>query len=82
MKKVLVYLGIFIAAFIVLSIVFYLIVLCGALFAAFVSWSLPVAYSFSWALFRLVTAFAFVSAFFWSFSKENKEFVEDVMKDL
>lgn len=82
MKKVLVYLGSFIAAFIVLSIVFYLILLCGVLFAAFVSWSLPVVYSFSWALFRLVTAFAFVFTIFWSFSKENKEFVENVMKDL
>lgn len=82
MKKVLVYLGSFIAAFIVLSIAFCLIVFLGALFAAFVSWSLPVAYSFSWALFRLVTAFAFVFAIFWSFSNENKKFIEDVMKDL
>lgn len=48
----------------------------------FVTWSLPPALPFTWTLFRVLCVIAFIISLFWSFSKENKEWVEKVLKDL
>jgi len=80
MKKALIYIGSFIAAFaIMLLFVFALLTLVVG-FISFVAWSLPDISVLGWLHFRILSGIAFLFAALWSFSKENKEFVEETLR--
>jgi hypothetical protein len=78
MKKVLIYIATWILMFIVVAVVFAAMLLL----LSFVTWSWPIASPFTWFVFRLIAAISMIFAIAWSFSKENKEWVDEVMKDL
>jgi hypothetical protein len=82
MKKALVYVTSFIAAWILMFIVVAVVFGTMLLLLSFVTWSWPVASPFTWFVFRLIATISMLFAIMWSFSKENKEWVDGVMKDL
>jgi hypothetical protein len=52
------------------------------LIVSFITWSWPIETPFTWLVFRIIASIAAFFALAWSFSKENKEWVDGVMKDL
>ena len=79
--KSLIYIGSFLATFSItlLSVIMLLALVMG--FISFVTWSLPLASPFTWTTFRILCAVSFAVAMCWSFSKENKQFVEETLKN-
>jgi len=80
MKKALIYIGSFIAAWVVIFIAAPLFLGAIMLFISFITWSWPIASPFTWFVFRLTVAIATIFAITWSFSKENKEFVNNTLE--
>jgi hypothetical protein len=80
MKKALIYIASFIAAWILMFKVIAVIFGVMLLFISFVAWSWPIASPFTWFVFRLIATISMLFAIMWSFSKENKSFVDGVMK--
>jgi hypothetical protein len=80
--KALIYVGSF-AMVLVLSFIGAALLFAVMLaFVSFIAWSLPLASPFTWTVFRIISTIAFIIAVLWSFSKENKQFVEELLKDL
>lgn len=48
---------------------------------SFVAWSFPIVPIFSWGLFRLMCALATIFSLLWLVSSENKQWVEETVKD-
>lgn len=82
MKKALIYIVSFAVALVLSFIVVALLFALVLGFLSFVAWSLPVVSPFNWPVFRIIFAIAFTTSVFWLFSKENKQWVEGVLKDL
>ena len=80
MKKALIYTGSFIAAWMVIFIAAALFLGAIMLFISFITWSWPIASPFEWFVFRLIAAIATIFAISWSFSKENKKFVNETLE--
>jgi hypothetical protein len=82
MNKLLIYVVSFLAAWIFMFIMAVIILGFVILILSFINWSLPLVIPFTWAIFRLLVAIALIFALFWSFSKENKDFVNETLKTL
>jgi hypothetical protein len=82
MNKVLLYLISFVMAFILMLVIFHVVFFVLLAVVSFITWSPPIVFPYNWFIFRLLAAFAVVSSIFWSFSKENKEWVEGVLEDM
>ncbi len=72
MKKALICIGSFIAAWVIFFIAVALFLGAIMLFISFITWSWPIASPFTWFVFRLIAAIAAIFAISWSFSIENK----------
>lgn len=79
--KALIYIGSFIAALVISLLGVFVLLAVVIAFLSFITWSLPLASPFTWSIFRILFAIAFLIALCWSFSKENKQFVEDTLKN-
>jgi len=80
MKKALIYIGSFIAAFIIMILCVFVSLAIVVGFISFVAWSLPDISAFGWLHFRILSGISFLFATLWSFSKENKEFVKETLR--
>jgi len=78
--KALIYIGRFIAAFALMILVFFALLTLVVGFISFITWSLPDISLIGWLQFRIISGIAFLFAALWSFSKENKEFVEETLR--
>jgi hypothetical protein len=80
--KALIYIASFVMALLLSFIGVALLFAVMLAFVSFIAWSLPLASPFTWIVFRIIFGIAFVIALAWSFSKENKEWVEGVLEDI
>ena len=80
MKKALIYIGSFIATFIITLLCIFVLLAIVVGFISFITWSLPDISLIGWLQFRIISGIAFLFATLWSFSKENKEFVEETLR--
>ena len=80
MKKALLYIGSFIVSWVISFTVIALFLGLLVLIVMFIVWSWPVASPFTWGIFRLISGIATIFSIIWSFSKENKQFVNDTLE--
>jgi len=80
MKKALIYIGSFIAAWFIILSAILLFLAVVVMIISFVTWTWPAATLIPWAAIRFLSVLAAISAIFWSFSTENKEFVNSTLK--
>lgn len=80
--KPIVYIASFLLAFFIAFLCVSIILLLMMGFISFAVWSLPVASPLTWGVFRILCIMSFVLSLIWSFSPENKEYVEETLEQL